>query len=321
LRQAANGRSFFIDTKGDPVTDIIFVLTQNILPIFIVAAFGFALQRWIGVEKRPLSTIVLNVLSPCLVFSSLVGSQLPGEELLSLALFTALAILLMSGVAYLSARVLRLGRTETIALMVVTMFVNGGNYGLTLNQLRYGDPGLARAVVYYTTSTVMLYTIGIFISSMGEMPWREALHRLLRFPAVYAAVSAVVVYSFNIPLPVPLLRGIEVAGAGAIPVMLLVLGMQLADLKTIASLRLALPAIGLRLLIGPLIGVLVATLLGLSGLGRSTSIIEASMPPAVFTIILATEFELEPTAVTSIVMASTLLSPLTIATTITLLGL
>ena len=303
------------------MTDIVFVLTQNILPIFIVAAFGFALQRWIGVEKRPLSTIVLNVLSPCLVFSSLVGSKLPGDELVSLALFTVLAVFLMSGVAYLSARVLRLGRTETIALMVVTMFVNGGNYGLTLNQLRYGDPGLARAVVYYTTSTVMLYTIGIFISSMGEMPWREALRRLLRFPAVYAADLAVVVYSFNIPLPAPLLRGIEVAGAGAIPVMLLVLGMQLADLKTVASLRLALPAIGLRLIIGPLIGLLVATLLGLSGLGRSTSIIESSMPPAVFTIILATEFELEPTAVTSIVMVTTLLSPLTIATTITLLGL
>lgn len=303
------------------MTDIVFVLTQNILPIFIVASFGFALQRWIGVEKRPLSTIVLNVLSPALVFSSLVGSRLPGEELVSLALFAMLAVLLMSIVAYLSARVLRLGRTQTIALMVVTMFVNGGNYGLTLNQLRYGDPGLARAVVYYTTSTVMLYTIGIFISSMGEMHWRQALRRLLRFPAVYAAVLAIVVYSFNITLPAPLLRGIEVAGAGAIPVMLLVLGMQLADLKTVGSLRLALPAIGLRLVIGPLIGLLVATLLGLSGLGRSTSIIESSMPPAVFTIILATEFELEPTAVTSIVMVSTLLSPLTIATTITLLGL
>lgn len=303
------------------MADIVVVLTQNILPIFIVALFGFALQRWLGVDKRPLSTIVLNVLSPCLVFSSLVGSQLPGDELVNLALFAMLAILLMSGVAYVSARVLRLGRRETIALMVVTMFVNGGNYGLTLNQLRYGDPGLARAVVYYTTSTVILYTIGIFISSMGEMRWQEALRRLLRFPAVYAAIFAVVVYSFDIPLPAPLLRGIEVAGAGAIPVMLLVLGMQLADLKTVASLRLALPAIGLRLFIGPLIGLLVATMLGLSGLGRSTSIIEASMPPAVFTIILATEFELEPTAVTSIVLSATLISPLTIATTITLLGL
>ena len=308
-------------SKASLLADIISVLTQNILPIFIVAAFGYALQRWIGVEKRPLSTIVLNVLSPCLVFSSLVGSKLPSDELVGLALFTVLAVLLMSGVAFLSARVLRLGRSETIALMVVTMFVNGGNYGLTLNQLRFGDPGLARAVVYYTTSTVMLYTLGIFIASMGEMTWRDALRRLLRLPPVYAAVLAIIVYSFRIPLPAPLLRGVEVAGAGAIPVMLLLLGMQLADLKTVASLRLAVPAIGLRLLIGPLIGLMVATLLGLSGLGRSTSIIEASMPPAVFTIILATEFDLEPEAVTSIVLLSTLLSPLSIATVITLLGL
>lgn len=307
--------------KRSLLSDIVFVLTQNILPIFIVASFGFALQRWLGVEKRPLSTIVLNVLSPCLVFSSLVSSQLPGEELVELALFAVFNVLLMGGVAYISARLLRLGRTETIALMVVTMFVNGGNYGMTLNQLRYGDPGLGRAVVYYTSSTIMLYTIGIFLSSMGEMPWRVALRRLLRFPAVYAAVLAILVYSFSISLPTPLLRGIEVAGAGAIPVMLLVLGMQLADLKTIASWRLALPAIGLRLVVGPLLGLLVATLLGLSGLGRATSIIEASMPPAVFTIILATEFELDPPAVTSIVLVSTLLSPFTIATAISLLGL
>ena len=303
------------------MADIVLVLTQNILPIFIVAAFGYALQRWIGVEKKPLSTIVLNVLSPCLVFSSLVGSQLPGDELVSLALFTVINVLLMGVVAFVVARLLRLGRTQTIALLVMVMFVNGGNYGLTLNQLRYGDPGLARAVVYYTTSTVMLYTLGIFISSMGEMPWREALARLIRFPAVYAAVSAVVVYSFHIPIPAPLLRGIEVAGAGAIPVMLLVLGMQLADLRTVASWRLAVPTLVIRLVGGPLLGVLVATLLGLTGLGRATSIIEASMPPAVFTIILATEFDLDPPAVTSIVLLSTLLSPLTIATAITLLNL
>ncbi|MCZ7672099.1 MAG: hypothetical protein M5U34_35735 [Chloroflexi bacterium] len=50
-------------------------------------------------------------------------------------------------------------------------------------------------------------------------------------------------------------------------------------------------------------------------------IIEASMPTAVITIILATEFDLQPTAVTSIVIASTLLSPLTISLAIALLGL
>jgi malate permease and related proteins len=62
-------------------------------------------------------------------------------------------------------------------------------------------------------------------------------------------------------------------------------------------------------------------LVGLQGMSRSVGIIEASMPTAVITIILATEFELQPTAVTSIVIGSTLLSPITLSLVITLLGL
>jgi predicted permease len=300
---------------------IVDVLVQNLLPIFIVAAFGYGLQRWTEIDKRSLSSAVLYVFSPCLVFSSLVSSKLPGDELAELALFAVLNVVLMGCIAFVVARVMRLSRAETAALMIVLMFVNGGNYGLTLNQLRYGDPGLSRAVVYYTTSTMITYTIGIFIASMGKLSWRETVKRLLRLPPVYAAVFAVVVYTMNITVPEPLMKGITVAGGGAIPVLLVVLGMQMASLRGTSDLRLAIPAVSIRLIVGPLIGLLVATVLGLTGLGRSTSIIEASMPTAVFTIILATEFDLQPTAVTSIVVLTTLFSPITVAAAITLFGL
>lgn len=220
-----------------------------------------------------------------------------------------------------TAFLLRLSRAETVALLIVLMFVNGGNYGLTLNLLRYGQEGLARAIVYFTTSTVIVYTAGMFIASMGRLTWRQSLIQLLRLPPVYAAVLAVAFYTWQIEVPAPLMRAIEVAGAGSIPVMLLVLGMQMADLRGVVNWHMAGPAVLLRLLAGPLIGLLVASMLGLSGLGRATSIIEASMPPAVFTVILATEFNLQPAVVTSIVVLSTLLSPLTVAAVITLFGL
>ena len=74
---------------------IIAVLTQNILPIFLVAASGFALQRWLHLDKKALSSVVMNIFSPCLVFTSLVNSQLPGAELLGLAGFTLLVMLTM----------------------------------------------------------------------------------------------------------------------------------------------------------------------------------------------------------------------------------
>jgi predicted permease len=297
------------------------VITQNILPIFVVASFGFGIQRWRKLDKRTVSTVVLNCLSPALVFSSLVNSQLPGEELLELGSFALLTILSMGLLTFLLGRLLKLSRTDTVALLIVVMFVNGGNYGMTLNQLRFGDAGLARAVVYFITSTLLVYTIGLLLASMGELPWRQALSKLLRLPAAYAAVAAVIVYSLKINVPAPLMKGIEVAGAGAIPVMILVLGMQMADWRGTATLRLAGPAMLMRMIVGPLVGVLIATVLGLEGIGRSTSIIEASMPTAVATIVIATEFDLQPSAVTSIVLLTTLLSPLTVAATITLLGL
>ncbi len=303
------------------MNDILTVLTQNIFPIFVVAGLGYIVQRQVGLDKRTLSSIVFYCLSPALVFSSLVNSELPVAELGGMALFTLLAILLMGLIGLLLARLLRFSRIETAAFLIVLMFVNGGNYGMTLNLLRYGQDGLARAVVYYMTSTVLAYTIGVLIASMGRLPWRAALRRILFLPPLHAAVFAVIVYLYNIPIPAPLMRGIDVAGAGATPVMLILLGMQMADLRGRARWRLAIPAVSTRLLLGPAVGLLVAGGIGLTGLTRSVAIIEASMPTAVFSIILATEFDLQPEAVTSIVVWSTLLSPLTVATVIAVLAL
>jgi predicted permease len=303
------------------VNNILAVFTQNILPILLVAGCGFALQKWRSLDKQTLSKVTLYILSPALVFSSLVNSELKTNELGSLVLFTILAMSVMTMIAFLSARLMRFSRRETAALIVTVVFVNGGNYGLTLNQLRYGDIGLSLAIVYYATSTILLYSVGILIASMGRLHWKAALKRLLSLPPIYAAIGAILVYFFAIPVPSPLMSAIEIMGRGAIPVMLLVLGMQMADMQGNGGLRLTVPAIGLRLLVGPLVAVLVAGLVGLQGLSRSVGIIEASMPTAVITIILATEFELQPTAVTSIVIGSTLLSPITLSLMITLLGL
>lgn len=303
------------------LTDIVGVFTDNILPILLVATMGFGLQRWLKLDIQVLSKVTFNCFSPALVFSSLVNSQLAGSELAELGLFTVVAVAGMGLLGWGIAKLTRLSRRDTAALMILVMFVNGGNFGLTLNQLRYGDVGLARAAVYYVTSTFLVYTVGVFIASMGELSWRESIGKLLRLPAVYAAVSAIIVYSFQITVPSPIMSAINIAAKGAIPVMLVVLGMQMAQVNGRFHHRLAIPAITIRLLIGPLLGLGVATILGLQGLSRNAAIVESSMPAAVITIILATEFDLQPTAVTTVVVIGTLISPLTIATAITLFGL
>lgn len=297
------------------------VLTQNILPIFLVAGLGFLLQRSQALDVRTLSSVVFNLFTPCLVFSSLVGSRLPLADLAQLAAFSFIVVLVMGLLGLLAGRLLRLSRPDAVVLLLTIMFVNGGNFGLTLNQLRYGEPGLSRALVFFIVSTLLVYTVGVFLASMGHSDWRQALRRLFRVPAFYAVIVAVIVYTTQLEVPGPLMSAVDIAAAGAIPGMLVVLGMNIALLSGLSSLRLALPAASMRLVLGPLVALIAAGWLGMQGLNRSTSIIEFSMPTAVVTTVIATEFDVQPGEVTSIVVLSTLLSPITLAIFINLFSL
>jgi predicted permease len=59
-------------------------------------------------------------------------------------------------------------------------------------------------------------------------------------------------------------------------------------------------------------------LLGLSGLARQVSIIEASMPTAVTTGVLATEFGSDTEFTTAVILVSTLASIVTLSVLLTL---
>jgi predicted permease len=73
------------------------------------------------------------------------------------------------------------------------------------------------------------------------------------------------------------------------------------------------------LVISPLLALGLVNVLGLSGAARQAAMIEASMPTAVVTTILALEYEVVPSFVTSVVFVSTLLSPVTVTLLIALL--
>ncbi len=77
---------------------------------------------------------------------------------------------------------------------------------------------------------------------------------------------------------------------------------------------------GLRLVGGAVLAIAAARVFGLEGPARQAGILEAAMPSAVVTIILASEYEVEPSFVTSVVFVTTLLCPFTLTPLMALLG-
>jgi len=97
-------------------------------------------------------------------------------------------------------------------------------------------------------------------------------------------------------------------GNAMIPLMLLALGLQLRETKHLDFGIPVLVASAVRLVVGPVIAFGLISISGLSGYEASSGILQASMPAAVIASIIATEHDIVPNFVTSVVFLTTLLS-------------
>ncbi len=290
------------------------ILYNNILPIFLSAGGGFVLGRTLKPDLRSTSRLAFYLFSPCLVFASITNSTLSGGDFGRVAGFTLTIILIMTVVALACGLALRLERRLLASLIVASIFVNGGNYGLALTQFAFGAEALARSVIYYTFSTLAVYTLGVLIAPWGRLPLSGVLRHGLTLPTTYALVAAGLVRLMGWTLPVPVARAVTLLAQAAVPIMLVILGLQLAEARGWPRSRLAMILVAsfLQLVVAPLLGLGLARLLGLTGPTFQAAVIETAMPTAVITTILAVEYDLDSAFITGTVLISTLLSPLTL---------
>jgi hypothetical protein len=288
------------------------IFVSDILPIFVLAAVGFLLARRLGASVKTLATVAFNALSPCLVFDQLVTAQISGSQSLRVVAFCVLLTIALGIAARLTSMPLRLDRTTLSSFLLVAMFSNSGNYALPVVLFAFGKEALAFASVYFVASAILIYTAGILVAASGHGSVRTALARLFRVPAVYAVAAAVIVLATGTPVPVALMRPIRLLSDAAIPVMLLVLGMQLERATTPKHPIAVAAAVVLSLVVAPVIAFGLTAALGLAGAARQAAIIEASMPAAVVTTVLALEFDLDAGFATNVVFFTTLLSPITL---------
>jgi hypothetical protein len=97
-----------------------------------------------------------------------------------------------------------------------------------------------------------------------------------------------------------------------IPVILVALGVQLAGMGCIRVGRDTLIVTGLRLGVGPLVAIALSAFFAFTPVERGAGVIQASMPAAVLTSLIALEHDLLPDFVTTTVLFSTVASAFTL---------
>ncbi len=286
------------------------IFVSNILPIFLIAGAGFLIGKFTEVDPRTISRVVFYLFTPSLIFDSLTKSPLSHDDTVLIAAYTIVNLVAMGIITWILAKSFKLDRRMIIALLLTSLFTNSGNFGLSLNLFAFGEDALSYATLFFSTNAVLMYSVGVILASMGTVNPKKAFLSILKVPVIYALAFALLFNLTNWELPLFLDRPISLLAQASIPSMLVLLGLQLqkADLSNHKK-ELNLANV-LRLAIAPLVAIGLSALFGFSGILRKTGITELAMPTAVTAIVIATEYNVEPAFVTTVVTTTTLLSPL-----------
>jgi predicted permease len=284
-----------------------------ILPIIIMVAAGYLLARYTPVEVHSLSRVTIYLLSPSLVFTALVKTDLQAAGGYRLVALIATHYALLIVLSYAAGRLLRLPRPERSGLTLATVLYNAGNYGLPVALFAFGQEGFRLATVIYVLAAIIANSVGIYVASAGRNATWRAFTDIFRLPLIYAAILGLLFERAAWTVPDAIWRPLELMGQGAIPMLLIALGVQLGHARpAIASPPLGVLAL-LRLVVSPLLTALLIPWFGVTGVAASVAVLSTAMPTAVNAFLLAAQFETAPGFLASAVFVTTLASFVTVS--------
>lgn len=296
------------------------IFINVVLPVLIIFAAGYSIQKWKRLSIKPVSTIALYIMTPCLVFRTFYETEL-NLQYLNMVFFS---IVLLAGIIAINKIYVKMREYSyslESGMILSTAFMNSGNYGAPIILFAYGEEGFAYSVSFLVLQAIIMNFFGVYYAARGEAGFRLALKSVFEMPATYAVIIALPSNLLDWNLPENLISAINLVADATIPTVMLVLGMQIAEisLKRMDWDKVIYGTF-VRLFVSPLIAYLIIVVYPMDPLLEKVLIVSAAMPSAATTTMYAVQFDSEPELVSSITLITTLLSVLTITVLLTILA-
>jgi hypothetical protein len=303
-----------------------------VLLALILLAMGLRRIGLVKEEQGPLfSTLVTRVTLPALIFGSLARSVLHWELAL-LALIMLAAEIVSLALAWLGGRALGLARGQLGTVMLVAGFGSSALLGYALISQVYGpaSPAIADAVVVSELGVgPALFTLGtmiaIYFGSSGSGPFRRLGEALSFFwSPIFIAVILGIGWSV-LQLPTtgevigPLFQAVGLLGQANGFLVAITVGvlLHLDGLRTLLAVTAL--VVTIKLLLKPVLVWLPAVALGIGSTELQVLVLEASMPSAMLTVVLAASYGCDARLASRLVFATSLVSAVSVVTMFRLL--
>jgi len=294
-----------------------------VLPAFLIFTTGYIGQKILKLNVRSISTMALYLMIPFLTFDTFYQNQL-NMNYFFLFLFSLLLLIILAVITFLYGKIIKADKVHMSAMLLGGIFSNSGNYGVPVALFAFGSLAFYYAVIIMVIHALLINTIGLFIASYGggqSTTIKTALHSVIKMPVLYGIVAGIGLQLLHVEIPPTIVEGISMVGAASVPTVMLILGMQLAEIKPQKfEWKYVNTVVVIRMIASPLIATFLVMFMPVDAVIKSVFILLAAMPVAANTTMLSIQFDCKPDFVSFTTLVTTIISIITIPVTLFFLG-
>lgn len=289
---------------------------ETIIAIILLIIIGYICRRTEFLKPETtqvLNKIVIYIAIPSLIFLSMYNADLSNLETLGTITLTCIMVGSLTGLlAYIFANIMKYPPKTKWSLVTTSALFNSGFLGYPVILGVFGAEGMVRAVFFDVGSTILFISFSILLMLNYGGSYQSIIRRSVLFPPFLAVVLGILANLSHLPLGSILPDVLGYLSGAAIPLIMISLGLSLEFKEVYEHISSASFVSFIKLIISPVIAVIIATMLGLSGINYSVAVIEAGMPSAMLSLVLAITYNLDVKISAACIFLSTALSMITL---------
>lgn len=281
---------------------------NQVAVMMILIAVGFVLTKLGKLSETgvaDITSLLLYVVTPCLILNSLLGIEsISARDLVLAMLLPALAITIAIVLSLCFFRKDEPSRKKVLRFSAA--FSNAGFMGLPLVQGIVGDEGVALGSFFVVVFNLFCWTYGYGMMSGGKVSVKKALLN----PGVIGLAVGLPVCLLKISLPKIVTSPISFLSGLNTPLAMLVIGSYVAraDIKSVLRDKGVYLSVFLRLIFAPAIFLLVLVLIKPGRVLFLTNAIQAASPVAANAVLFSVAYKADSRLASGTVALSTLFS-------------
>ena len=299
-------------------------LIPTSLCLFLLILVGFVARKAKIIDAdltKGLSTVVVKVAQPFLIIYSITkldfsalnlknGLLVLGFGILSHALTIALAFILFSRIKDID---------EKKIYQFAFTFCNCAFIGFPILNSLFGEIGLFYGAFYVISYNLGVWSFGVWLMSRGKAESGVTVRKIFINAGTVPCFIGLALYIVQIPLPDFLMTAMDTMGSLCTPLSLIVTGSLVAalPLKEFFLNPKFYGFLAVKLVALPLLLAVILRFTGISALIADIDLavfltVMVALPPAAFTTLLATLYDVKPSYSAQLISLGTILSPFTI---------